>query len=465
MPYEQSAHWPKQQSPAPLDDAQPQHAVAYGGYPAAAYFALADRVAEMTGTEERSTFVSSVFPDANDQVAFFAFVKVAATIETGRVREKTLRNIDGYAQEAYEKARGREAGLARVAEEKYAESGATAQVSMSGGAFLFDGTDDVTAVWGDGNDVILADGEALMLVGSPGVGKTTVANQFLRARLGITDKALGYSVIPTKSKVLYLACDRPRQWKRAAKRLFSEQELATLDDKLVVWPGPPPEDFVTHPEAMLQMALDAGADTIIVDSLKDVVQGDLGSSDVGTSYNRARQMCLVNGIVVLELHHQVKRGANGSAPNTLADVFGSAWLTAGAGSVVILDGEAGDPVVKWRHLKQPLNEVGPVDLLHDQETGVSAFAARTDLVALAFRTAITALDAARVMFDTDKPKPAQKEKARRRLEGLCRSGLLMEISGAIGQATTYVPRTTTTYASEPRGGPSWATDELDDTDD
>jgi hypothetical protein len=34
-------------------------------------------------------------------------------------------------------------------------------------------------------------------------------------------------------------------------------------------------------------------------------------------------------------------------------------ITAGAGSVVLLWGAAGDPIVEWRHLKQPAAEVGP----------------------------------------------------------------------------------------------------------
>ncbi len=32
---------------------------------------------------------------------------------------------------------------------------------------------------------------------------------------------------------------------------------------------------------------------------------------------------------------------------------GSTWLTSGLGSVIVLDGEPGDPTVELRHLKQP----------------------------------------------------------------------------------------------------------------
>lgn len=304
-----------------------------------------------------------------------------------------------------------------------AASGAVEQAVTSGVDFILDAPDVPAAVWGDGDDILLAEGEALMLVGKAGVGKTTVANQFIRARLGVADKALGYTVQPSKSNVLYLACDRPRQAARAMARLFCEDDRAALS-RLKVWSGPPPFDFAQHTDAMLNMCLEVGADTMIVDSLKDVAIG-LSEDGVGSAYNRARQLCLVNGITVVELHHQVKRGADGKTPNTIADVYGSTWLTAGAGSVILLDGEAGDPVVKLKHLKFPIGEIGPVELLHDHRSGTSVLADKVDLVAMARRTVVTARDAAKVMFDTEKPTKAEKEKARRRLECHVKAGELL----------------------------------------
>jgi hypothetical protein len=36
------------------------------------------------------------------------------------------------------------------------------------------------------------------------------------------------------------------------------------------------------------------------------------------------------------------------------------WLTSGAGSVILLNGQPGDPIVSLHHLKQPAAAVGPL---------------------------------------------------------------------------------------------------------
>jgi replicative DNA helicase len=186
--------------------------------------------------------------------------------------------------------------------------------------------------------------------------------------------------------------------------------------------------------ALLELCLEAGADTVIIDSLKDVALG-LAKDDVGAGYNQARQNALANGIQVLELHHNVKRIEG--AP-THADIYGSTWLPSGAGSAVILDGKPGDPVVKFWHVKQPVNDLGPRELIHDQETGISAFAAKTDLVAMCRVKALSAREAASVMFDTEKPTAAEKKKAERQLEAACRAGLIVSIPSITpNQPTMY----------------------------
>src|SRR4051812_37882823 len=63
-----------------------------------------------------------------------------------------------------------------------------------GGDFILDAPDTVPALWGTDDDVLWARGEALMLVGGPGVGKTTIAGQLVRGRLGLADDLLGYPV-------------------------------------------------------------------------------------------------------------------------------------------------------------------------------------------------------------------------------------------------------------------------------
>lgn len=305
----------------------------------------------------------------------------------------------------------------------------------NGGSWLFDQPNEVPARWGEGSDVLWARGEALLLTGSPGTGKTTIAGQLVRALLGLQDRVLGYPVVPA-TRVLYLAMDRPRQIARALARPFRPEDQPLVSERLETWEGPPPVDLAQHPEELRDMAQAAGADVIIVDSLKDAAVG-LVEDEVGARWNRARQTALAAGIDVLELHHLVKRGVNGSAPSSLAEVYGSIWLTSGAGSVLVLIGEAGDALVEMRNLKPVMEAVGPLKIEHDHTAGVSRVVNGANPLALlrSSPSGITVTDLAALMHDTHKPTANQKEKARRKLERLCSEGLavlLGEVPAAHG---------------------------------
>lgn len=305
---------------------------------------------------------------------------------------------------------------------------------LDGGSFILDVPDIAPAVWGNGKEVIWAQGEALMLCGPSGVGKTTVAVQLLRARLGLQDKVLGYPVTHTGGKVLYLVMDRPAQFRRAARRAFSDQERDLLSERLVVWKGPPPKDMAADPELLIRMCHEAGADTVFIDSIKDAAVG-ISKDEVGAGYNRARQNALTEGVEVIELHHMRKSGSDNKQPNTLDDIYGSTWLTAGAGSVALLWGEAGDPVVGWRHLKQPEAEVGPFQIAHDHDTGISEIEEGIDLVSLVIRCGVrglTAHDYAVQLYSVTKPTPAQKKKAMRALDKKVDQGVLSCVPGSAG---------------------------------
>lgn len=330
---------------------------------------------------------------------------------------------------------------------------------LGGGAFIHDLPAELPCLWGTGSAVAWASGEALMLVGTPGVGKTTIAGQVLRARL-VGGEVLGMEVAKTERRVLYLAMDRPKQIARALARQLRDVPRDVLDAHLVVWPGPPEKDIAVHPELMLKMAHDADADTVFVDSLKDAALG-LSNDEVGAGYNRARQNCLANGVEVFELHHMKKNGSSSSGnqtkPTKLEDVYGSAWITAGAGSVVLLVGDAGDSVVEWRHLKQPAEPVGPLVIEHDHNTGTSSVYDGTDpyeFIRKAGEEGITVRDFCDKWLGTPDPStPAGKNaiaKARRKLESYVRSGYV-ECVDKGDKATSRPAR----YAvlTSPLGGP------------
>jgi replicative DNA helicase len=426
--------------------------------PEPAFHALVDHVSAMSDTEKRQEFAWACFPHAPQQ-----YVRLMQAVHANDVAggDDDDRIISSEARKTYLKALGRELGLKRVSDEKRAEWGYEEQEIENGGDWLFDGPTEIVTVWGDGDDVLLAEGEALMLCGQPGVGKTTVAHQFIRARMGFESKALGFTVQPTKSKVLYLACDRPTQARRALLRRFKPEERDAVNERLAVRKGPPVDDFATEPDSILKLCVEAGADTVVIDSLKDVVQGDIGKPEVGSGYNRARQMAMVNGITVVELHHQTKYGPDGKAPNTLASVFGSAWLTAGAGSVILLDGQAGDLVVKFRHLKQPMNQIGPIDLYHDHQTGISFFADKVNWSNLAMQAPLTVKAAAEIKYETAKPTRSEVETTRRELDAEVRAGRLKLLPGLTAKApATYVPVTLKDYEGAPEAAQAAEQDTL-----
>ncbi|SUA03105.1 Gp153 [Mycolicibacterium fortuitum] len=305
---------------------------------------------------------------------------------------------------------------------------------VDGASFILDIPAVTPANWGAGHEVLWAQGESLMIAGPMGLGKTTLTLRLLRARLGLGDGTLfGYPVAPCEGTILYLAMDRPAQIARAAYRMFHESEREALR-RVKFWPGPPPFDIAKHPGTLTALAEAANADDVYLDSVKDAAIG-LSEDEVGAGYNRARQQLLATGRQLTECHHTTKRGQGGGPPTAVADIYGSAWIANGTGSILLLAGEPGDPIVGMRHVRAPADEVGPFQLLHDQQAGLLTVHHNTDLVELARLKAadgLTAREAAAALFTTDNPTAAQKEKARRRLAKLASDGHLIAVEGAAG---------------------------------
>jgi hypothetical protein len=309
---------------------------------------------------------------------------------------------------------------------------------IDGASFILDAPTDIPAIWGSGNQILWPEGEGFMLAGGLGLGKTGIAGQLVRELLGLGDGSMfGLPVNGSGEVILYLAMDRPRQIQRSMGRQFSQADRDILKSRLIIRPGPPPQDIARHPEILAEMAEHYGAGMVVVDSMKDAALG-LSDDEVGAGYNRARQLLLAAGRQLLDLHHVVKRNPAGGAASGIADIYGSTWLTSGCGSVGLLMGEPGDPIIKLRHVRAPLDEVGPLTLIQDSATGLFTVHHRVDLLGLAGadENGVTAKAAAVVIFDTDKPTAAQTEKARRRLDELVTAGQLSRQDGRRGRGAT-----------------------------
>jgi AAA domain len=317
--------------------------------------------------------------------------------------------------------------------------------AVRGGQFLFGHQyDSGPALWGDGPTVLWSPGEPLMIAAYQGLGKTTLAGQLTRALIGCGNPVvLGFPVVSTAARVLYLAMDRPKQIRRSLRRQFTAEQTEVLDDALVVWPGPPAADLAAQPLLLLGLAEHHHADIVVVDSLKDAAL-KLSSDETGAAWNRATQHLLMSGRELLVLHHPRKLPHNEKDRRlTIEDIYGSTWITNGCGSVILLNGEPGDPIIEFRHLKQPHEEVGPFQITHDPDTGQLSVGQQVDLVALVRRKGadgLIAKDAARALFDTDEPSRAQTEKARRKLEKLVPDALYRR-GGTTGGSAGGTPAT------------------------
>lgn len=301
--------------------------------------------------------------------------------------------------------------------------------TVDGATFVLDQPADIPVIWGDGKRVLWPEGEALMIAGGQGLGKTTLAGQLVRGLLGLDPVVLGLPITGSGELILYLAMDRPRQIAKSFARQFTGADREILRARVAVRPGPPHADLAKNPDLLLRMATDLGAGILIVDSLKDAAIG-LSDDEVGAGYNRARQHVLNAGRQICDLHHVTKTSAD-----TINDIYGSTWLTSGCGSVILLTGQPGDPVIGFRHVKPPMEEVGPFRLSHNQIRGQLTIEHEVDLVEMAgdrLADGLTARDAARALFDTDQPSRGEIEKARRKLDEHVSAGLLRRAEGTKG---------------------------------
>lgn len=245
---------------------------------------------------------------------------------------------------------------------------------MAGGDFVLDEPEQIPAIWGEGERVLWAEGEALMLLAEQGLGKTTIAQQLALAMTGVRgENLLGLPVRHFDGPVLYLAMDRPRQAARSLFRMVSAADRVRLNERLAVWRGPLPINATSSPEVFADWAqgLVPGVRAIIADSVKDFVPG-IVKDEVGAALNLAWQEVIARNIELLLLHHPRKQGGDDTTRKpSLDSAYGSTWITAGLGSVIQIIGKRGDTEVKLHHVKQPAEVVGPLTVQHDHASGTS----------------------------------------------------------------------------------------------
>ena len=322
--------------------------------------------------------------------------------------------------------------------------------TITGLDWIDDAPAGIPSVWGSGDAVAWASGEPLLIVGPTGVGKTTLAQRLVRGLLGLDGgSVLGHEVPASDRPVLYVAADRPRQAQRSFRRMFAGAgDVQALDERLIVHRGPLPRTLTDDPAWLAGWAARLGAGSVVLDSLKDVAT-DIGKDEGGNRINLAFQHVVAEDIELAVLHHQRKSKQDGGKPRAIDDVYGSAFITAGAGSVVLLWAEPGDPVVELEHLKQPANAIGPMQVAIDHDTGAVAIVEGSDPLGILreARAGMPVAAMAQRLFGSAEPK--QVEKARRRLAGLVGRGLAIERPGGPREPSRY-------YATTPARQPEIA---------
>jgi replicative DNA helicase len=310
--------------------------------------------------------------------------------------------------------------------------------TVPGGDWVLDAPTDVPAVWGSGERVAWSVGEPAILVGPPGVGKTTIAQDLMLAMTGVRPgPVLGLRVRPVERPILYVAADRPTQAQRSMRRMLGSAFREALNARLLVHRGPLPTLLTEDPRALQRYAERLGVGTVVLDSLKDVA-ADITKDEGGNAINLALQTLVASGIEALVLHHQ-RKGAAGEArkPRGLDDVYGSALITAGAGSVLLAWGDAGDPIVELSHLKQPAVDVGPLEVAIDHDAGSVSLVEGKDALSIlrSMPSGIEVRPMAVRLYGSDGRK--EVEKARRKLNALRDDGLAFLRDGPDGGPGTY----------------------------
>lgn len=308
---------------------------------------------------------------------------------------------------------------------------------VDGLSFLSPDAPDEPPLWGHADMAALwSSGESLFIVGPPGAGKSTLAHLVVFGRLGLLPDVFGFPVEDDGRKVLYLAMDRPKQIQRAMRRLVRPEHGEVLSERLLFHRGPLPVSMTSsdeHRDYLRDLALAHGVGTIVVDSLKDVLP-DASDEKAAGRYNSARQSALAAGVEWIELHHNRKAGVGNKAPNTLEDVYGSRWLTAGAGSVIALwQDEPGSPLISLTHLRASGEKWRDTTLVLDAEAGTLSTRHDESLEDFMARhpKGFTVAQAASALHN-GKAKPGQVEAVRGKIKRLEGRGVLELCSGEGG---------------------------------
>lgn len=238
---------------------------------------------------------------------------------------------------------------------------------------------DAPAIWGDEESPYSSEGQAWMIAGADGTGKTSLACQYVKARLGLpTWEMWGLPVrtLERDASVIYVAMDRPVQIRQALARGMDDLSKKAIRGRFHMWTGPTPHLLSTleGQEWMLARVQDRHAGLVVFDSRKDL--GDVLDNRAVSGIARCIALLVSEGIEVLILHHTNKGGGI-----SLESIQGFREVFSGLGSVLILEGKPGGDEITVHHAKPIKRPHEALRVRHDHATGRSVVVALPEGVA------------------------------------------------------------------------------------
>jgi hypothetical protein len=239
--------------------------------------------------------------------------------------------------------------------------------------FIAEGPDpSATCLWGvpaQGGVMAWAEKQGTIIAGPPGTGKSTIALQVILRRVGLLGgDVLGLPVRMVDEPLVYLALDRADQIRQSLRRMIPQNPDPEAAARLQLIDTFPMGVDLRQEATFISWLRDKGATCVVIDSAKDLGY-DLNDSAEGQAFNFLVQATLRAGIQILITHHSRKTPRGDRKPLTLNDLHGSQWVAAGAGSVLMLDGEAGPSPKRLFHVKPLAVPMAPLQIELNTTTG------------------------------------------------------------------------------------------------
>ena len=216
--------------------------------------------------------------------------------------------------------------------------------------------------------LLWAKGAPLYIAGSEGTGKTFLLLQYVRAAFS-NEKWLGrFRVAPLErhERIVILNMDRPEPLKIRLGQIIETMALPPMPHRIQMlqMSDLQGKNLINDPTLLKDICRETESTHVLIDGLDRLLE-DVTADQGGRAVADGMTHALSGGFQVMATMHLVKSRDNAPANNRSRDVYGSQYLGASAGSLLVLNKESETCIT----LKQRKNIVGhePFDgrVIHD----------------------------------------------------------------------------------------------------